>query len=573
MVSELRSQRWLEGTDEVAMLHRAALRSSGIDLADGRRPVVGIADSSSPLNPCNLPLRDLLPHVAAGVVEAGGIPVPFPVMSLGEDLMKPTAMLYRNLLSMEVEEYLRSYPLDGVVLLANCDKSIPGALMGAISADLPTMVVTAGPRPPASYRGVDVGAGTDVWRMLAERQSGNLSDDDWEDFEACLSCSRGACNVMGTACTMALLVEFLGLSMPGSSLIESGTAERAESAHQSGRALVDAIRQGRVPSTFLTRRAYANAVKLLHGLGGSTNAVIHLLALAGRSGVPLSLADFDVLGRDVPLIADVEPSGTKLISALQSDGGLRAVLFELQGKLDLTHTAGDGKAWSDHVYPAVARHAIRMEADALSAGGCFAVVSGNLAPRGALIKTSAASPDLMQHQGPALVFTDYHQMRRSLADANFEVAPETVLVFAGAGPVGGPGMPEWGMMPIPAYLASRGVRDMVRVTDARMSGTSYGTCVLHVSPEAAIGGPLSLVRTGDTVLLDVPNRLLRLVVDDAVLQDRKRQSPVQEAPAERGWPSLYRRHVGQADEGCDFDFLRTPLGAVPVLVEPTIGRS
>ncbi len=571
----LRSAEWFDGDDEVAVLHRVALRSAGVETGPRHdRPVIGIADSSSDLNPCNLPLRALVDDVRAGIEEAGGIAMAFPVMSLGEDLMKPSAMLYRNLLSMEVEEYLRSYPLDGVVLLANCDKSVPGAVMGAASADLPTVLVTAGARPPAVFRGRRLGTGTDLWRAWEDHRTGRLDDAAWGELERCLACGQGACNTMGTASSMAVVTEVLGLSLPGTSTIPAEDPGRRAAAREAGRRAVACVHESLRPSALVTPAAMRNAVRALHAVGGSTNAVVHLLAIAGRVGVPLTLQDVAQLGCDVPVLADVEPSGRWLMQELHAAGGVPALLHSLGALIQTDTLTVSGRPWAEHVRPPVTETgALRPASDPLREGGAFAVVSGSLAPNGALLKTSAASPELFSHRGPALVFTSYADMRARIDDPDLQATPDTVLVLRGAGPVGVPGMPEWGMIPIPAALAAAGVTDMVRVTDARMSGTSFGTCFLHVAPEAAIGGPLALVEDGDMIVVDVAAGRLDLDIDEGALLSRWAawSAPVSEHL--RGWPSLYQAHVLQADSGCDFDFLRSPTVEHRRFVPPVVGRS
>jgi dihydroxy-acid dehydratase len=578
---DLRSAEWFHGDDEVAVLHRVALRSAGLDIEpDDRRPVIGIADSSSDLNPCNLPLRDLVPHVAAGIRAAGGLPVAFPVMSLGEDLMKPTAMLYRNLLSIEVEEYLRSYPLDGVVLLANCDKSVPGAVMGALSADLPTVVVTGGARAVSEFRGRRVGTGTDLWRAWEDHRSGRLDDAGWAEFERCLTCGLGACNTMGTATSMALMVETLGLSLPGSATMPADDPGRPAAAGDAGRRAVEAVLDDVRPSSLVSDAGLRNAVRILNACGGSTNAVVHLLAIAGRAGRTLTLDDIATLGKPIPVLVDLEPSGRYLVQELHAAGGLPALIRTLGELLELDALTGSGRTWAAEVAEATvaaeaaeAAVAIRPLTDPLHTGGAFAVLRGSLAPNGALLKVSAASGELFRHRGPALVFRDYHDMRSRLDDPELDVTADTVLVLAGCGPVGVPGMPEWGMIPIPARLAAAGVRDMVRITDARMSGTSFGTCVVHVAPEAAVGGPLALVRDGDVVILDVAAGQLDLDVNDAEMAARRANWTPAESLHLRGWPALYRMHVTQADQGCDLDFLQAPTPEYRRFVPPVVGRS
>ena len=572
---ELRSSRWFAGDDEVAVLHRVSACNSGsaVDPAGGR-PVIGIANSASDLNPCNLPLRELAGEVAAGVTAAGGVPMEFPVMSLGEDLMKPSAMLYRNLLAMEVEEYLRAYPLDGVVLLANCDKSVPGAIMGAVSSDLPTLVVTAGPRPVSTFQGRRVGSGTDLWRAFDAHRTGAMSDQEWQEFERCLCCGQGSCNTMGTASSMAIVTELLGLMPAGAAAIPSGEDARSAVARASGERIVHMVREDVRPSAVLTERAFANAVRGLSAVGGSTNAVIHLLAIARRAGVGLTLEEIGRIARSVPVVADVEPTGSMLMQEFHQAGGVPALVAELGALFDLDAVTASGRTWAEETEGvAVTGPAIRPCADPLAEEGAFAVVHGSLAPGGALLKKSAASPRLFRHRGPAVVFSSYEEMRERIDDPALDVSASSVLVLAGAGPVGVPGMPEWGHVPVPARLAAAGVDDMVRVTDGRISGTAFGTCIVHVAPEAGVGGPLALVRDGDEIVLDVEAGTLDLDLPaDELAARRDRWRP---APSEhrRGWPALYQQHVTQADEGCDFDFLQTPPAEAPRLVEPMVGRS
>lgn len=571
----LRSSEWFEGTEEVDVMHRVVLRSVGFELgADNERPIIGIADSSSMFNPCNLPLRDLVGAVSEGVTAAGGIPLAFPVMSLGEDLMKPTAMLYRNLLAMEVEEYVRSNPIDGLIILGNCDKSIPGALMGALSTDVPTLVVNAGGRPVASFRGRRIGTGTDLWRAWEDRRAGVLDDAAWAEFEQCLNCGLGACNTMGTASSMAVITEVLGLMLPGTSSIPSGTPQRAAAAVASGERIVAMVREDVRPSTILSNASFDNAVRALNAIGGSTNVVLHLLAMSRRTAYPLQLQTFGDVAAQVPVLADIEPSGALLIQEFDAAGGVPALMYSLGDLVDLTALTGSGRTWAVEAADCEPRsEAIRSRATAIRDTGAFAVVHGSLAPRGALIKVSAASPELQQHTGPAVVFDDYLDMLTRIEDPDLPVTPDSVLVLANAGPVAVPGLPEWGMIPIPKRLAEQGVRDMVRVTDSRMSGTSFGLCVLHVAPEAAVGGPLGLVRDGDLISLDVQAGRLDLLVDDAELERRRAEWQPPHSAHVRGWPALYRAHVTQADEGCDLDFLQGLTEEARVFVPPVVGRS
>ena len=571
----LRSQAWLAGDDEVALEHRVALASAGLTVSRAAdRPVIGIANSASDLNPCNLPLRDLAAEVKAGVTEAGGIGAEFGTISLGEDLMKPSAMLYRNLLAIEIEEMVRANPLDGLVVLANCDKSVPGALMGAISANIPTVLVTGGSRPVAQFRGRPVGTGTALWRMWDERRAGRLDDAGWAEFERCLSCGLGACNTMGTASTMAVLSEVLGLMVPGSASIPAGQERGRAAARLAGRLAVGAVDAGLRPQSILTEDSFANAIVALHAIGGSTNAVIHLAAMAGRAGVPFPLEEIRRLGATVPVLADVEPSGSGLMPDFDKAGGVPTLLRELAGHLKTGARTITGGCIGDVIDGAApAAGAIRPASAPLREGGAFGVVRGSLAPDGAVIKTSAATPELLRHRGPAVVFRGYDDMLARIDDPALPITPQTVLVLVGCGPVGVPGMPEWGMIPIPARLVQAGVTDMVRVTDSRMSGTSFGTVVLHAAPESAVGGPLALVRDGDVIVLDVPAGTIDLEVSPAELERRRADWSPPPGTHLRGWPALYARHVLQAPDGCDLDFLRAPTPAHRTFVEPTVGRS
>ncbi|RCG31827.1 dihydroxy-acid dehydratase [Sphaerisporangium album] len=576
MTPPLRSAAWFDGDDEVAVEHRAALGSLGIAVSPGDpRPVIGIAQSVSDLNPCNEGLRDLAEAVKEGVHAAGGIPLVFPTISLGEDLMKPTAMLYRNLMAMDVEETLRAHPIDGVVLLGNCDKTIPAQLMAAASADLPAIQVAGGSRPVAVFRGKPVGTGTDLWRHWDEYRAGRMSPEDWAAFERCLSCGPGACNTMGTASTMALLAESLGMSLPGTSSVPTGDPRARVGAERAGRRVVAMVREGLRPSAIMTSAAFDNAVTVLAAIGGSTNAVIHLCAIAGRLGLPLPLERFQELGRRVPVLADVSPSGRYLMDAFDRAGGLPVLLAEIAAHLDLRTATVTGGPLSDYVSSAGGspRGAIRTLDSPVHERGGIAVLRGSLAPDGAVLKTSAASPALFRHRGPAIVFRGWDDLRRRLDDPELPLSADTVLVLTGCGPKAVPGMPEWGMIPIPARLAAAGVTDMVRISDGRMSGTSFGTCVLHVAPEAAAGGPLGLVQDGDMIELDVEAGLLHLDVPEAELDERRGRAEPFRTPHLRGWPRLYQDHVTQAPEGCDLDFLQAPTPEHRRFVEPVVGRS
>lgn len=566
----LRSDGWFAGDDEVALLHRAALRVGG---ATPGRPVIGLADTTSALNPCNLGSRSLVAAASEAVVEAGGTPAAFPTMSLGEDLMKPSAMLYRNLVAMELEENVRAHPLDGVLFFANCDKSVAAALMAAASIDIPVLLVLGGARGCPDFLGKPLGSGTDIWRALERRRTGALDDAQWAELESCMAAAgTGSCNTMGTASTMGLVAEVLGLLLPGSVGIGAAGAEVVERAQASGRRIVQMVADDVRPRTVLTQAGWDNAVKVVAAVGGSTNAFIHLAAVAGRADLRSDLDRIGDLVADVPLVADVEPAGAHLIEDFGAAGGLRAVVASLGDRLDLDVRAACGTPWRELAVPP-SSPVIRPADDPVAPAPAFAVVRGSLAPSGAVIKLCAASPELWQHTGRAVVFTSYDDMRRRLDDPALEIDASDVLVVSGCGPVGVPGMPEWGMAPIPQRLAERGVTDMLRVTDGRMSGTSFGAVVLHCAPEAAVGGPLALVRDGDLIALDALAGTLDLLVDEAELAQRRRHWQPEPSAHTRGWPALYQRHVLQAPDGCDLDFLTGRPPRSTAFVEPVIGRS
>ncbi|MBC5810522.1 MAG: dihydroxy-acid dehydratase [Candidatus Eremiobacteraeota bacterium] len=566
-----RSKRWFAHADgKPAWPHRVFMNKEGFppDEFDGR-PIVGICNSWSELTPCNLHLRRLAESVKRGVFEAGGLPVEFPTMSLGETLMRPTTMFYRNLMSMDVEESIRGNPIDGVVLLAGCDKTTPAQLMGAASVDLPAIMVTGGPMLNVTFRGEIVGSGTDLWRFQDEVKAGRMSPAEWDELELAFARSTGHCNTMGTASTMASVAEALGMTLAGNAAIPAVDSRRYALAQRSGRRIVELIREGVRPSHVMTRQAFENAIRVNVAIGGSTNAVVHLLALAGRVGVPLDLEDFDRIGRDVPLLVNLKPSGAYLMEEFFAAGGVPAVVRELG---DLLHdgpatvsgvslVAGSAEAacWN--------REVIRERAQPLLAEGAgIAVLRGNLAPNGAVIKPSAATPALMRHHGRAVVFEDIDDYLARIDDPALDVDADCVLVLKGAGPQGYPGMPEVGNFPLPRKLIAAGVKDMVRISDARMSGTAYGTVVLHVAPESAAGGPLAFVRDGDAIELDVPERRLELGVGDAELRSRAatRAAITRNGTSGGGYTELYRRHVMQADRGADFDFLVGCRGEAPV---------
>jgi dihydroxy-acid dehydratase len=539
------------------------------------RPVIGIANSWSQLNNCNSNLRELAAAVSRGVLAAGGLPLEFPTLSLGEEFMKPSAMLYRNLMAMEVEETLRANPIDGVVLLCNCDKTTPAQLMAAASADLPAIQLNGGPRTTGRWRGAEVGTGTDLWKYWDELRAGRISDQDFRELEACYGCSAGACNTMGTASTMTALSEALGMMLPGTSAIPATDARRIAAAEATGRRIVELVSEDLRPSRILTRAAFDNAIRTLHALGGSTNAVIHLIAIAGRRNIALPLERFDELAQTTPLLANLSPSGQHLMEAFYAAGGLPALLAEIRDLLQLECVTVTGRSLGESLVGARSfdRDVIRPRTQPLQAGGSLAVVRGNLAPCGAVIKTSAASESLLKHRGPAVVFESYEDMLARVNDPALKVDRDSVLVLRNAGPKGVPGFPEWGMIPVPLKLLQDGITDVVRISDSRMSGTGYGTVVLHVAPEAAAGGPLALVQEGDLIELDVENRRLELLVSPAELDRRRNAWNAPTSAHTRGYPRFYIDHVLQADEGADFDFLRPRSDADLRFVEPTVGRS
>ena len=520
--------------------------------------MVGICNSWSELVHCNLHFRGLAEAVKRGVLLAGGLPLEFPTISLGENLMKPTAMLYRNLMSMDVEESIRSYPLDAVVLIGGCDKTVPAQLMGAASANVPAIMLTGGPSRPAIFRGRELGACADLWHYADELRAGRMTQAEFDELEEASGASVGHCNEMGTASTMASIVEALGMSLPGSGTIPAVDAARIRAAEATGVRAVGLAEDGLTPSRILTAEAFDNAITALMAIGGGTNAVIHLLAIAGRARVRLTLDRFHELSRRTPLIVNVRPGGEHLYEHLHNAGGVPAVLRELgdlvhAGALTVTgRTIGEELA-AAHVHD---RAVITRRDSPLQPEGGIAVVRGSLAPNGALIKRSAATPGLLRHRGRAVVFEDVHDVAARIDDATLDVDADSVLVLRNAGPKGGPGMPEWGQVPIPKRLLERGVTDMVRVSDARMSGTAFGTVVLHVAPEAAAGGPLRAVRDGDTIVLDVEEQRLDLDLPAGEIERRLAELGPSAARYSRGYGALYVEHVLQADEGCDFDFLR-----------------
>ncbi|SES77237.1 IlvD/Edd family dehydratase [Geodermatophilus poikilotrophus] len=560
----LRSAQWYAGDARNAYIHRAWMRR-GVPGDAFDRPQIAIANTASDLTPCNAHLTEVAASVRNGVLEAGGTPLELPVVSLGETQVRPTAMLWRNMAAMATEEMLRANPVDGVVLLGGCDKTIPSLLMAAASVDLPAVVVPGGPMLTGTFRGVPLGCGTDVWRLSEEVRAGTLSEEAFTRSESSMIRSRGHCNTMGTASTMALVAEALGTVVPGVAGTPAPDSRLLEAAHGTGRLAVEMITADRRPSTFLTRASFTNAIVALAAIGGSTNAVVHLLAIAGRLGIELTLDDFDRIGSSVPVLVDLQPAGRFLMEDFHRAGGLLAVLREVRDLLDPTALTVTGKPLVDSLddAPIWDPEVIRTRAEPLVAAGGIAVLRGNLAPTGAVVKPAAASPHLLRHRGRAVVFDSIEDFHARIDDPDLDVDADSVLVLRGCGPRGYPGMPEVSNMPLPKKLLEQGVRDMVRVCDGRMSGTAYGTVVLHVTPEAAAGGPLALVRTGDVVSLDVAARRIDVEVPDDELARRAPDPATVAAFADprRGWERLYVDHVLQADTGADLDFLLGSSGS------------
>jgi L-arabonate dehydrase len=555
---KLRSQSWFGRKDRDGFIHRSWMRGLPPDAFDGR-PVIGICNTWSELTPCNAHFRELAQHVKNGVWAAGGLPLEFPVTSLGETNLRPTAAMFRNLVSMDVEESIRGNPIDGVVLMCGCDKTTPSLVMGAASCDVPAIVISGGPMLNGMYRGEPIGSGTVVWKFSEAVKAGQMTEQEFLDAETCMSRSPGHCMTMGTASTMACMVEALGLSLPGNAAIPAPDSRRGVLAHMTGRRIVEMVHEDLRISQILKREAFLNAIRACAAIGGSTNAVIHLIAFAGRVGVPLTLDDWDKYGREVRTIVDIQPSGRFLMEEFYYAGGLPAVLSKLaeQGQLDEAALTVNGKTMGENVKgaPNWNRDVIRDYDQALVDSGGIAVLRGNLCPDGAVLKPSAASPRLMKHRGRAVVFESIEHYYERIADPSLDVDENSVLVLKYCGPRGYPGMPEVGNMGLPPKILAKGITDMVRISDARMSGTAYGTVVLHVCPEAALGGPLALVHEGDWIELDVEARRLHLEVDDAELARRRAAWKAPEPAMKGGYQGLFVQHVMQADKGADFDFL------------------
>ncbi|HVO02380.1 MAG TPA: L-arabinonate dehydratase [Candidatus Cybelea sp.] len=566
---ELRSHRWYGATDLRAFGHRSRTLQMGYAYEDfAGKPVIGIINTWSEINPCHAHFRTRAEEVKRGVWQAGGFPIELPAMSLPEIFQKPSTMMYRNFLAMETEELIRSQPIDGVVIMGGCDKTTPATVMGATSAGLPAIFLPAGPMLRGNWAGKVLGSGSDVWKYWAEKQAGNITEAEWRDMESGIARSYGTCMVMGTAATMMSLAETLGLTLPGASAIPAADSSHARMATAVGRRAVEMVWEDLKPSAILTRKAFENALVAQMALAGSTNAIIHLVAMARRAGVPLGLEDFDAFARRIPVLANIRPSGGYLMEDFYYAGGLPALLSVLKSELHLDALTVSGKTLGENIAEAKIWNddVIRGLNNPVSTETATAILRGNLAPRGCVIKPSAADSKLLKHTGPALAFETYDEMARAVANEALDVTKDHVLVLKNAGPRGGPGMPEWGMLPIPNKLLKQGVRDMIRISDARMSGTSYGACILHVAPEAYLKGPLAAVRTGDLISVDVDQRSIHLHVDDAEVERRLTQwsPPPREYP--RGYGKMFGAHIGQADEGCDFDFL---AGTAPI-PEPEI---
>ena len=570
----LRSARWFAPDDLRSFGHRSRIMQMGYAPEDWvGKPIIAIVNTWSDINPCHGHFKQRVEDVKRGVLQAGGFPIELPAISLAEAFVKPTTMLYRNMLAMETEELLRSHPVDGAVLMGGCDKTGPGLLMGAMSAGLPCIFVPAGPMLRGNYNGQILGSGSDAWKLWDERRAGNLSKTEWLGVEAGIARSHGTCMTMGTAATMTAIAEAIGMTLPGASSIPAPDANHVRMSAESGRRIVEMVWEDQTPARLLSRESFLNGINVAMAVGCSTNAIVHLVAMSRRAGAhcAVTLDDFDAASRRVPVLANVRPSGdTYLMEDFYYAGGLLGLMSRMREHLHLGAATVTGKPLGENIEGAKVFNddVIRTTETAIYAEGALAVLRGNIAPNGAVIKPSACAPHLQQHTGPALVFDDYATMKAAVEDPDLDVTAEHIMVLRNAGPQGGPGMPEWGMLPIPTKLVKQGVRDMLRLSDARMSGTSYGACILHASPEAYIGGPLALVQTGDLITVDVPARRIHLEVSDAELE-RRRAAWVPPPPRfERGYGWMFSRHILQADQGCDFDFLETGFGA-PVL-EPDI---
>ena len=560
---KLRSQDWFGRKDKLGFIHRSWMGAQGFETnVFQNKPVIGICNSWSELTSCNAHLRQVAEAVKRGVWAAGGFPLEFPTMSLGEPFMRPSSMMFRNLMAMDVEESIRANPIDGVVLLCGCDKTTPAQLMGAASADLPAIVVTGGPMLRGMWRDKEIGSGTDVWHYWDELRAGRITEEDWCEMESCMSRSAGHCMVMGTASTMTSIAEALGMTLPGCASIPAADSRRQEIAQRSGGRIVEMVYEDLKPSKIMTSEAIENAIRVDMAIGGSTNAIIHLVAIAGRLGIELPLTKFDEISRTTPMITNIRPSGKYLMEDMFYAGGVPAVMKEIESLLHRDPITVTGKPIGDNIASAEChnRDVIRPLSEPLQQEGGTVILYGNLAPNGAVIKQSAATESLLKHTGRAVVFEDHSDLMERLDDPDLDIDAGCVMVLKNGGPRGAPGMPEYGNMPIPAKLLKQGVNDMVRISDARMSGTSYGTVVLHVSPEAAVGGPLAIVENGDEIELDVENRKVNILISDEELQARLAAWKPRTRHYDRGYGRLYIDHTLQADQGCDFDFLPSWAG-------------
>jgi dihydroxy-acid dehydratase len=560
----LRSARWFAPDDLRGFGHRSRLMQMGYAKEDwAGKPAIAIINTWSGINPCHAHFKERVEDVKRGVLQAGGFPIELPAISLAENFVKPTTMLYRNMLAMETEELIRSHPIDGAVLMGGCDKTTPGLIMGAISAGVPAIFVPAGPMLRGNWNGKVLGSGSDAWKFWDERRAGNISDAEWQAIEGGIARSHGHCMTMGTASTMTAIADVIGLTLPGTSSIPADDVNHMRMCAAAGRRIVEMVWDDLVPHKILTRASFLNAINVAMAMGCSTNAVIHVIAMARRAGHMITLDDFDAASRIVPVIANVRPSGdTYLMEDFYYAGGLKALMLEIASLLDLGQMTVTGRSWLQELKGAKVHNpdVIRSLDTAIYPEGALAVLKGNLAPNGCVIKPSACAPHLLQHTGPAIVFDDYPAMKAVIDSDDFDVTPAHILILRNAGPQGGPGMPEWGMLPIPKKLVKQGVRDMLRISDARMSGTSYGACILHVSPESFVGGPLALVQTGDMISVDVPARSITLDVSEAELAIRRSALKPPQPRFERGYGWMFAQHIGQAHEGCDFDFLQTEFG-------------
>jgi dihydroxy-acid dehydratase len=556
---DLRSHRWLGVADLRSFGHRSRLRQIGYDAEDWQgKPVIGIINTWSEINPCHAHLRERAEHVKRGVLQAGGFPIELPAMSLAEPFVKPSTMLYRNFLAMETEELLRSHPLDGAVLMGGCDKTTPGLIMGAISMGIPAIYIPAGPMLRGNWRGEFLGSGSDVWKYWTEKRAGNITDEDWNEIEGGIARSFGTCMVMGTAATMMAIAEALGLSLPGASSIPAADASHPRMCSTAGRRIVEMVWEDLTPDKILSDAAFDNAIKVHMAMGGSTNAIIHVVAMARRAGIAVDMERFDQLSREVPVLANVRPSGKYLMEDFYYAGGLRGMMERMKDKLDLSCMTVTGKSIGENIAGAQVHipEVIRSLNHPVYGEGATAVLTGNLAPQGCVMKPAAADQRFLKHRGKAIAFEDYNHMMAEIDRDDLDVTPDHILVLKNAGPKGGPGMPEWGMLPIPKRLLGQGVRDMVRISDGRMSGTSYGACILHVAPESFVGGPLAFVQTGDEIEIDVEKRSIHLHVTDAELARRRAAWTPPPPRYPRGYGAMFSEHIGQADQGCDFDFLQ-----------------